>query len=261
MKFSKNFELPVFFLLTFAWSWGFWSLGGYTKIALLLAPFGPTLMAFLLTYLTSGKGGVKDLLRKGLSLKFPKVWLIPALLLMPAIIGLSLLIAVMSGEPLPETPLTGNPLTLIVAFFYILVLGGPLAEEFGWRGFALGRLQTKYSALVASLILGVIWGLWHLPLFYAANELYKNVPFPGFVAGTILFSILFTWIFNNTNGSVLTAILLHTSGNWGHFAFPITATQWGSLYSLIINFAVVLVILAVWGTKSMKRESTPSAGP
>ncbi|NJE10036.1 type II CAAX endopeptidase family protein [Thermococcus sp. MAR1] len=261
MKFSKNFELSAFFLLTFAWSWGFWGLGGYTRIAHLLAPFGPTLMAFLFTYLTSGKGGIRNLLGKGVSPRFSKVWLIPALFLMPTIIGLSLLLVVLSGEPLPETPLTGNPLTLIAAFFYILVLGGPLAEEFGWRGFALERLQAKYNALVASLILGIIWGLWHLPLFYSTNELYKNVPFPGFVAGTILFSILFTWIFNNTNGSVLTAILFHTSGNWGHFAFPITATQWGSLYSLIINFAVVLVVLAVWGTKRMKREPTPSATP
>jgi len=208
----------------------------------------------LLTAINDEWQGVKALLRRGVDFSFRKVWLLPIFLLMPAIVGLSLLLAVLSGEPVPEMPALAQPWIIIPAFFYILFLGGPLAEEFGWRGYALDRLQARLNALVASVILGVIWGLWHLPLFFMpGQDIYRGMPIWGFILGTVLFSILFTWIYNNTGRSILAVMLFHTMGNLAHFVFPAVATTWGGLYSLVLDVAVVIVIVALWGPRRLAR--------
>jgi hypothetical protein len=155
-------------------------------------------------------------------------------------------------------------LAIIPAFFYILFLGGPVAEEFGWRGYALDRLQVRYSALVSSIILGVVWGLWHLPLFFMqGQDMYRNAPVWGFILGTVFLSVLFTWIYNNTGKSILAVLLFHTMGNLSHFIFPAMATTWGGLYSVILNTVVVIAVLTIWGPKTMIRQKdakTPASG-
>ena len=257
MKLSKeNRNLSLFFVIAFAWSWLFWLPEVLWNSRMYIAPFGPTVSAFLLTYADEGVRGVKNLLKRGVDFHFRKIWLIPIFFLMPAIVGLSLLLAILTGESMPEMPVLSQPWIIIPAFFYILFLGGPLEEEFGWRGYALDRLQMKYNALVASVILGFIWGLWHLPLFFMPRqEMYYNIPIWGFILGTILFSIIFTWIYNNTGGSILAMLLLHTMGNLSHFIFPVNATKLGGLYSLILNLVVVVIILALYGVKRMVREN------
>jgi membrane protease YdiL (CAAX protease family) len=82
-------------------------------------------------------------------------------------------------------------------------------EETAWRGFALPRLQKNHSALSASLILGLLWGLWHIPLFLIPGSAQEAYPFIGFILLILPTSILFTWIFNHTKGSVLIAGLFH----------------------------------------------------
>ncbi|MDI9624687.1 MAG: type II CAAX endopeptidase family protein [Methanothermobacter sp.] len=248
-------HLYIFFLIAFAWSWLLWLPEAIWSIKLYLAPFGPTIAAFILTYASGGLDGAKKLLKRGIDFSFGKIWLIPIFLLMPTIIGLSFLLAILSGEPAPEMGVLSQPWIIIPAFFYILFLGGPMAEEFGWRGYALDRLQTKYNALISSIILGIIWGLWHLPLFFMkGQEIYRNVPILGFILGTVLLSILFTWIYNNTGRSILAVLLFHTMGNLSHFIFPTMATSLGGLYSLILNIIAVIIILIIWGPEKMIRR-------
>ncbi len=197
------------------------------------------------------------MLKRAIDLDFNKLWLIPTFLLMPTIIGLSLLLAVVLGEPMPEMVVLSQPFVIIPAFLYILFLGGPVEEEFGWRGYALDRLQSNFNALVSSIILGFFWGLWHLPLFFMSRqEIYYNIPFWGFVFGTIFFSMIFTWIYNNTNGSLFAALMLHTTGNLSHFVFPLTKTTFGGIYSLILNIVVVIAILLFYGPNKMVKKST-----
>ncbi|MBE2240931.1 MAG: CPBP family intramembrane metalloprotease [Caldilineaceae bacterium] len=86
-----------------------------------------------------------------------------------------------------------------------------MTEETAWRGFALPRLQSRYSALNASLILGILWGIWHLPLWFIPDSFQSTLPFGGFVLATVAMSIITTWVFNHTHGSVLLAAILHAA--------------------------------------------------
>ena len=95
--------------------------------------------------------------------------------------------------------------------FLPLLIIGPLSEEIGWRGYALERLQTRWNALTSSLIVGLVWALWHLPLFMmvGTSQHELGIPFIGFLVGLMASSILYTWLYNNTKQSIWSAILLH----------------------------------------------------
>jgi membrane protease YdiL (CAAX protease family) len=163
------------------------------------AAFGPLVAAFFLTYWNERINGVKTLLKRAVDLRFGKVWLIPTILLLPLITGGALLIAILSREAIPDLFWTSNPLVLVVIFVYMLFLGGPVEEEFGWRRYALDRLQAKWNALISSVILGFMWRIWHLPLFFGTEEeIIYQTPIWGLVVTTILLTILMTWVYNNT---------------------------------------------------------------
>ncbi|MEM2111851.1 MAG: CPBP family intramembrane glutamic endopeptidase [Candidatus Bathyarchaeia archaeon] len=159
---------------------------------------------------------MKKLLKRGVAHKFKKKWHIPVFFLFPIITGSALLLAILSGEALPKLSVLSNPLLIVVGFVYIFFLGGPFQEEWGWRGYALDRLQKRLNALVSSLILGFIWGAWHLPLFFISGTIQSQTPIWGFMTLIICGKILFTWLYNNTGGSILTAMLFHTMNNFLH---------------------------------------------
>ena len=173
-----------YFALAFAFSWSFWGLAylmmrgrptveGNTEALLESAPpamlvlvlvgvFGPFFGAFVLTAKREGRDGVSALWKSGWSFKLPLPWLLVALFLFPAVRIASLLA---SGAGVSFEIFT-RPLTLIGLTLFMYFLGGSFGEEFGWRGYALPRLLERQSALGASLVLGLIWVAWHLPLFF-----------------------------------------------------------------------------------------------
>jgi len=222
--------------------------------------FGPLISAFSLTYLNEGKEGVKNLLKRGVNYRIGKIWYVPIFFLFPAITGVALLLAVLSGETLPELSVLFNPLMIAVGFIYIFFLGGPFQEEWGWRGYALDRLQANWNALFSSLILGVIWGTWHLPLFFISGTIQSQTPIWGFMILIICGTILFTWLYNNTGGSILAVMLFHTMNNLSFFMFPTLETALGRLYLLILNVAVVTTVLAIWGQKTLTRKAGEQSG-
>ena len=166
---NQDHNLLLFFLIAFAWSWLFWLPAVIWNLNLLLSVVasGPSIAAFMLTYMSEGKNGVKNLLRRAIDFKFRKVWLIPMFLLIPAITGGALLMAILTIGQSPELGiLFYQPWLIPLAFIFMLLVAGSVQEEFGWRGYALDRLQKRLNnALISSLILGAIWGFWHLPLF------------------------------------------------------------------------------------------------
>ena len=263
-------KLVLFFLIAYGFTWVFWIsealasrglLGSSVLVDFLLSPqnpaaWGPFVSAILLTFWYQRGKGVLGLLKKGVNYRFAKKWWIPTILLCPLIIGGSLGIAALAGENIPELYWITDPSLILVNFFVILFTGGPLQEEFGWRGYALPRLQSRFNALVSSIIIGFMWGLWHLPYFFIGTELTYAYGIIPQIITAILLSILLTWLFNNTGGSILVSLLFHNMFNLSNDMFPALKTQLGSpLFIAFFVTAAVLVVL-VCGYKKMVRQKT-----
>lgn len=263
-------SLITFFGLTFALSWVIWlpkaavAHGVETPLVVTLAElpqvgaFGPSVAAILLVGASRGFRGVLALLRRAVDVRFEKRWLVPVLLLPPAIVLGALAVAVAQGET-PEYPWAGQPVVLAVAFVFILLLGGPLQEEFGWRGVALDPLQSRFGALGGSLVLGIVWAVWHVPLFFIPSEtIYYDNPFLGFLVSITLFSVLLAWVYNNTNGSLLPVILMHATWNWSNGMFPAIDSNAGGLTLMVLLGLTTLAIVGYWGPARLVRSMTPA---
>jgi hypothetical protein len=273
MPLDKQRNVWLFFLIAFAWSWLFWvptaliaqgvSMPRAVERFLLgpfnLAAWGPLIAAFALTYRSERWPGVKRLLKKGVDYRFGVGWYLVIFLLFPVLIGGSLLLAVLTGEPVPELAALSEPVAIPIAFVYILFLGGPLQEEFGWRGYALEGLQARWSSFVSSIVVGLMWGAWHLPLFFMPRqEFYYQRPIWGLILSTTLIANLFTWVYNNTGGSILAVLLFHTMFNLSHYLFPTLGSDSASLWLFLLLFIAVGGVLVVWGPKRMVRAKRDS---
>ena len=271
---NKDGNLWLFFLIAFAWSWLFWLPVVVWNLNLLLSVVasGPSVAAFMLTYMSEGKNGVNNLLRRAIDFKFGKVWLVPMFLLIPAITGGALLMAALAVGQSPEFGiLFYQPWLIPLAFIFMLLVAGSIQEEFGWRGYALDRLQKRVNnALISSLILGAIWGFWHLPFFFiggtaAGEELGPsyNQPIWNLVLSTMLLSILYTWLHNNTRGSLMPALIVHTMTNLSPLIFPVSGfptaeNNLGGLYSLILTLGASIIVIFRWGPKRLVRKPSHS---
>lgn len=248
----KRHPLAAYFLLAYAVSWFFMIPLALTKQGLIdwplpfsthyLAAYGPFIAAFLVTFITSGKSGVKNLFKSIVKWNVKPVWWIVVIspILIYAI--LSVLNYFLEGSfynqnLLGEIKYVPN-WGIGAVLFWILTYG--LGEEVGWRGFALPRLQTSRNALSATVFLWIFWSLWHLPAFFYLYDTSILIPF---LIGQFSGAILFTWLFNSTSGSTLMVIIFH-----GTFNF-ITASKGGEglvaavLSTLVIVWAVLLIIL------------------
>ena len=269
----------LFFGLTYGLSWAIWVpylLSGKTVDspvpALIIACSVPSLVGILLTHLTSDKADRNDFWKRVVSFKLIGLrWFAVIIGLFPFLLVLGLLADNLFGGALP--PLRGAVQTLtrpaaLMLFIGANIIGGPLGEEFGWRGFALDRLQNKWNALVASLVLGIIWAAWHLPLFFI-----KGTPQQGMGFGTFLFwlwslqvvslSVFTTWVYNNTHRSILSAVFMHfmfnsTYGITQQDGLPLPPSTFAA-NTVIIAVAAVIVI-GLWGYKTMRFRGDKSTG-
>jgi CAAX protease family protein len=262
--------LVSFFVMAYAFSWIVWApwvlgedgarllpsawtgpLSGLLLPAGILA--GPTLSAFIMTGVTEGRSGVRRLLGRYVLWRVGIRWYLFALLGIPLLMVLGTMIV--SGD-LPNLGALGGLSFVpgyLVFFMLVLLIGGPLLEEGGWRGFALPRMQPLYGPLVASLILGVLWALWHLPEFLVSTWAAPSggasiLGITQFVVIAVAIAIMMTWLFNNTRGSLLLAVLAHTSidatGRPLGEIFPPAAAS--SSLSLLVGLgALALVLIAL----------------
>lgn len=259
--------IAAFLAVTFGWSWGFWipkavaASGFVQRVPVLpdLGAFGPTVAAFALVTYANGRPGAKRLALRALSRDYPKRWLLPALLLTPAIVFASLAVADLTGTT-PAYPWADDPVVLPAAFLVILVLGGPLQEEFGWRGYLLDPLQERLTALGGAVAVGLVWAVWHLPLFYIPSEtIYFRNPFLGFAVSITLLSVLITWVYNNTERSLLPAILFHASFNWSQAMFPVLDSDPASLTMVGLLALTTIAVVRYWGPSRLTRASGESS--
>ncbi|MEJ5223335.1 MAG: type II CAAX endopeptidase family protein [Anaerolineales bacterium] len=255
----------LYFAVTYAFSWVFWipnallahgvdlppALKDFLQGPLNPAAFGPLIAAFLLTFADEGIPGAIQLLKCGFDLGFNKIWLAAVLFVPLAVFGGSVGAAILAGVRPFDTSVIANPPYALIAFFVILLTSGPLQEEFGWRGYALPRLQSRFSPLVSGLVVGFFWWLWHLPAVFIPGRFMTDhlVVFLALLVVITLTSILFTWVYNHTNGSILAAMLMHTAMNWSIWItmpdmkmdLPTAA------FMVVFLLAAVWVVLRSWG--------------
>ena len=221
--------MAAYFSIAFLFTWTFQiaalfaarniiSLPFAPKLLLLLSIFGPFVAAFCLTFRESGRRGAFKLFRSGFDWKFdPKIYLFVALV--PLLTSLVSYLIV--GGKTPNVDLFSLAASFVVYFF----LGGSFGEEFGWRGFALPRLLTESGAAAATLILGLFWAFWHLPLFFLEGSSQFYTPFWLYLVYVVALAFQYTWVYLKTNGNIFACLLLHTFPNITVEVFPIEATD------------------------------------
>ena len=236
--------LVAYFVLAYALAWLLWlpfvlSRGGGVGVLPLATPadasglayllvfvgaFGPALAAIIVSAAISGWAGVKSLLRRMVLVKVGIRWYLVALLL--PLVAYVLPLLLLGGSAFVSSLLSVQGTITLLLYLLLsiagMVIAAPLGEEPGWRGFALPRLQEQYGPLRGSLVLGLLWGLWHLPLFLTTWEKPYETPLGLllFLVQTISFTVVMTWLFNNTRGSIFLALLCHSAyGASGVFLF------------------------------------------
>ena len=245
-------DLVVYFALAYAISW---AIGIPLALAAqgLMPPmlpkwlhyfvaYGPVLSAVIVTWVTRGQSGLKELWGRIAKWNIGGVWWLVALspLILGAILALGLALLANSKVSLAQLGDVNflPPLGIGALFLWLFTFG--LGEEVGWRGFALPRLQKNHNALQATIILAVFWALWHLPQFFYLFEPSIAI---GWLIGLFAGAIVFTWLFNSTQGSILAVAVWH-----GCFNF-ISASNAGNgflaaaISTIVMIWAVVVVLL------------------
>jgi len=268
---ARRWPLTTFFVLAFAFSWIFLiadALGSHGILpfriplpGLIVMGYGPTFAAVLTTLVTEGRSGVRALLRRLLIWRVGWPWYAVAVFATGVVFALTLVFmgtALLSADFAALSPLAMVGITALT----FVIVGLANGEEMGWRGYALPRLQARWGALGGSLILGAIWAAFHLPLFWTVGSPQAHMPMLAFLASTLALSIVFTWVFNNTRGSVLLAILLHASANTWSSVFNLAGAPPAYMWVVAgIWWLIALVLVAVYGPARLSRSAITEALP
>lgn len=244
-SFVSNHPVGTYFLVTLVVSWAWWSFaylvlaaGPLTRGLIIPGGFGPLIAAVAIIWVSgeSPRLWLRPLLRWRLPLR----WYVVALILPVIVVLGSTAIYVIMGIPIELAVLMDRAPMYPLGLLLVMVIGGG-QEEFGWRGFALPRLQTNFSALTASCVIGLVWAIWHLPLYFMGAARSMSGSFPLYVILAIAVSIILTSVFNSSAGSVLPAMLVHAGINASGALQPLTEDVMVS-NPFVLDAGMVLVL-------------------
>lgn len=270
-KHQINRKPSIYFVLVIAYSWIIWApfvLSGfgvgfkndqlieYTQIAVGLGAFGPLLAALTLIVRQHGWGEVWPFIRQALDFKTKPVYFGLALILPTILTAVPHYLAPVFGLEVAETLIPPDlPLPVwavaILYFLMILFVGGG-QEEFGWRGYAQQPLQERYGSVAGSLMIGVVWGLWHLPVWFMPGDNHSSYSFVAFMLLTVGQAFIYTWIYNASGQKLIIPLIFHAVNNTvpGFFPFlhtiegkPETAYWVYSITTLIGGLVALILIL------------------
>jgi membrane protease YdiL (CAAX protease family) len=243
----KRYPLASYFLLAYAFAWSLVLLSSVSLLFGFLALFGPGAAAMIVTAVADGRTGMRALFRRVAIWRVGLHWYAVALGL-PAVLSLGVVgLSIALGAPAEVQFSELSPLT--VALFFLVI-----GEELGWRGYALPRLQERLGGLGASLILGILWAAWHLPNQFIPGLEFYGYGFGAFALYVVAMTVLFTWLANQSGGSVLLAWLFHGAINTLIFvnsAVDIVQRWW---LSAAIYGAVALIVVLVAGPRLTRRR-------
>jgi uncharacterized protein len=201
--------------------------------------FVPSLTALFLTWKNDGATGLRHIGHRLVQFNIGWRWYLIMILIVTLGTTGQLLIIRLLGQTFD-----GSLFVAQLGSAIPLIILGPLSEEIGWRGYALDRLQTKWNALISSIIIGLFWSLWHLSLFFMVGTSQHElaIPFFGFAAGIMATSVLYTWLQNNTKSSLWTAIFFH----W-IYTYSAQVVSSGVIRSAVYNWLDYLPYILIAG--------------
>lgn len=245
----KDHPVGAFFAATLAISWGLWTLafvglgGGetFTRVMMIPGAFGPALAGALVTYLRGESlrtwaAGIVDW-------RVPPRWYLLALGI-PALAALGASALYLWGGGVVSTARLSRMLPAVPILLLVNAVLGGGNEEPGWRGFALPHLTPQYGAFASSLIIGIVWAVWHLPLFLMGAPRLLSGSLPLYTVLVVAFSVLLTWMYESTGGSVLLAVLFHGAINTSMSFVPIPRDAIAA-YGLLADLAIVTAVLVL----------------
>ena len=262
----RRHPLAIFLVLTYGLTWALWiplvilrdaASGPYNTIAILLGSNIPSAVAIVLTAVGLGKTATRKLLGRLLIWRVGWRWYLVLLAPTALVIGSITLVAVTRGGP---TAALAMPLLNAIFFVAFMTFPGSAAgEEIGWRGYALPRLQSRRTALTASLVVGSLHGLWHLPLWLRGDADHRLSVYPAFLIQALALAVIYTWLYNSSKGSLLLVVLFHTATNapLTLVLLPLGIENWTLPFWLMAGFtaAAALVVVAVFGPTRLSRLS------
>jgi uncharacterized protein len=274
----KRHPIITFFVLTYVLTWAIESplvfltdslTATQGLVLVILASNVPSAVAIVLTAIVLGRGALRKLLGRLLIWRVNPFWYLVVFLGPVALTGGVVLLNALMGGPALSLGMT---LVGAATFFaFSVVPGSALGEEIGWRGYVLPRLQSRMSALSAALLIAPLWGLWHLPLWLTGDPVKTPTFYVAFFASVFPMSILLTWVYNSTGGSLLMVVLAHAT-----FNLPITLTiddlgTGGRVPSLLYFglLAVAAIVVVIWAgpehlsrkRKKQQQEEEEEEGP
>jgi membrane protease YdiL (CAAX protease family) len=263
---TRQHPLAAYFALAYAITWTVGlllaaSLRGWIGVQIpasahYLAAYGPMLSAFIVTAMTAGAAGVRELVGRMTRWRVGTRWILVALGSPIALYAIAALIMRVSSGAWPDWSRFGGAVELpglagLAGWaFHTLTFG--IGEETGWRGFALARLQKGRSARSATLMLWVFWAIWHVAMFtYKENFLAMGIfDVVGWLVGMLSGAIVLTWLYNSTQGSILMVALWHGTYN-------ATVAETEPLIAAIVSAMVIfgaLVIARLAGPENLSRS-------
>ena len=248
----------TFFILTYLLSWGIWipldlahfEIGPFqipeapSTIVRLLGVLVPATSAMLLTAWAGGRSTLRSLLRRLAIWRVGWVWWAAAVLFQPTLLVLCGLMYnwIWGNPPVTATAVTISALVVNIIFLALATLG----EEIGWRGLALPALERQHSALLSSLILGILWGVWHVPFWLLLDtfDQFGSLYILINVLGVIPMTIYITWFFNHSQASILLPVAFHLAFNIVNTAiFEVTTNIQAYTLFVILEWIVAILLI------------------
>ena len=252
----------LYFILAYALSWALWPLVILNPTSSPLVPFGPLIAAVVVSLLAGGTRELLTLLRQLTRWRVHPIWYVVALLGPFVMAAAAAALAVATGAPMQRSGAYTDVGAIGYTFLSTLIIVG-LFEEVGWRGFALPRLQRRLDAIWAALVLGALWALWHLPELISDPT--RQRPPLQFVVWALALSVIFTWLYNSTDGSLPIVIICHAAiDTAGRYMLPEFfnggyQVVWWFMVGLYVVIAVIVVLVA--GPKRLVRASRITLSP